>query len=58
VIVGARARKRAQENPGTVGGEQMPLAAMIIGGALAALQFIVYFVYLAAVILYANLHSP
>ncbi len=58
VIIGARARKRARENPGTVGGEQMALAAMIIGGALAGLQFVLTLAYLAIGIVYGVLHSP
>jgi hypothetical protein len=52
IWLGARARRAARENPTTVGGEQMALAAMIVGGVLGSLQllFIIAYVVFIAVI--------
>ena len=58
VVVGARARKRAKENPGTVGGEQMALAAMIVGGAFAGLNTLIVLGYIAMIVAYGVLHTP
>jgi hypothetical protein len=45
IPLGAHARRLARENP-AVGGDQLALAAMIIGGALAGLQLVFWLFYL------------
>lgn len=47
IWLGARARRAARENPDRVGGEQMALAGMIIGGVLGGLQLLLVLAYLA-----------
>jgi hypothetical protein len=55
IFLGARARKLAAENPETVGGDQLALAAMIIGGVLAGLQTLIWLAY-AGMIAYLALN--
>lgn len=50
IWLGARARRAARENPGRVGGEQMALAGMIIGGVLAGLQLLFVIAYLIMIV--------
>lgn len=50
VWLGARARRAARENPGRVGGEQMALAGMIIGGVLGGLQLLLILVYVLMIV--------
>jgi hypothetical protein len=53
--LGARARRAARENPSQVGGEQLALAGMIIGGAMAAIGtlivigYVIFFVFIIGV---------
>jgi len=44
---GARARRAARENPQQVGGEQLALAGMIIGGIFGTLWSLFWLAYLA-----------
>lgn len=53
---GARARRLARENPETVGGDQLGLVAMIVGGILAGLQTIFYLGYAAMIAYFALKH--
>jgi hypothetical protein len=57
IWLGWRARRLCAENPETVGGDQLGLLAMIIGGVLAGLQTLFWLVY-AGVLLYALMHKP
>lgn len=50
VWLGARARRAARENPGRVGGEQMALAGMIIGGVMGGLQLLLALVYVGMIV--------
>ena len=43
--LGARARRAARENPGQVGGEQLALIGMIVGGSMAAIWTILVIIY-------------
>ena len=45
--LGARARRAARENPGRVGGEQLALAGMIIGGIFGVLWSLFWLAYAA-----------
>lgn len=45
IWLGARARRAARENPGRVGGEQLALAGMIIGGIFGVLWLLFWLVY-------------
>ena len=54
---GWRARRLAVENPDTVGGAQLGLIAMILGGILAGLQTLLYLGY-AAMFAYFALAKP
>jgi hypothetical protein len=53
--LGARVRKAARENPGQVGGEQMALIGMIIGGVMAVIYtlgiiaYVIFFVFIIGV---------
>jgi hypothetical protein len=58
VYLGARARSLARENPETVGGEQLALTAMILGGVLAGLQTLFMLGYVALIIVFAVMHRP
>ena len=48
--LGARARRAARENPGQVGGEQLALVGMIVGGAMAAIYTLVIIGYVIFVV--------
>ncbi len=50
IWLGARARRAARENPGRVGGEQMALAGMIIGGVIGVLQLLFVLLYAAMIV--------
>jgi hypothetical protein len=50
VWLGARARRAARENPGQVGGEQLALVGMIVGGAMAAIYTLVIIGYVIFVV--------
>jgi hypothetical protein len=50
VWLGARARRAARENPGQVGGEQLALVGMIVGGAMAAIYTLVIIGYIIFVV--------
>lgn len=52
IWLGARARRAAHENPERVGGEQLALAGMIIGGIFGVLWLLFWLVY-AGIIVYA-----
>jgi hypothetical protein len=57
IWLGWRARQLASENPATVGGGQLGLIAMIIGGILAGLQTLFFLGY-AGIVAYAILKTP
>lgn len=50
IWLGARARQAARENPERVGGEQMALIGMIVGGVLGTLYLLFVIVYIAIVV--------
>jgi hypothetical protein len=58
VWLGWRARILAAETPETVGGGQLGLVAMIVGGALAGLQTLLWLGYAAIFAWLALMHSP
>ena len=47
IWLGARARRAARENPGRVGGDQLALAGMIIGGIFGTLWLLFWLAYAA-----------
>jgi threonine/homoserine/homoserine lactone efflux protein len=56
VVLGARARRLARENPGRVGGEQMALAAMLIGGAFVAMNTLIVLGYVLLFATFGFMH--
>jgi hypothetical protein len=59
--LGARARRAARENPGRVGGEQLALVGMIVGGTMATiytLGLIAYVVFIVFIIGVAATSGP
>jgi hypothetical protein len=54
--LGARARRAARENPNYVGGEQLALAGMIIGGGFVALNVLILFLYAGVVAVALGAH--
>ena len=56
LVIGAKARQRARDNPGTVGGEQMAFAAMLVGGLFVAMNLIVVLGYMAMIVAFAVMH--
>jgi hypothetical protein len=58
VWLGWRARILAAENPETVGGDQLGLIAMIMGGVLAGLQTLFWLGYAALIAWLALMHKP
>ena len=47
IWLGARARQAARDNPDRVGGEQMALIGMIVGGAIGTLSLLFVAAYIA-----------
>jgi hypothetical protein len=50
IWLGARARAAARENPDRVGGEQMALIGMIVGGVLGTLYLLFVIVYVVIIV--------
>ena len=57
LLLGARARRLARENPGKVGGEQMALAAMLIGGLFLATNMIAVLGYVVMFLSFGFMHK-
>jgi hypothetical protein len=57
LLLGARARRLARENPGRVGGEQMAFAAMLIGGLFLAMNTIVVLGYVLMFVIFGVMHK-
>jgi hypothetical protein len=55
--LGARARRAVRENPNYVGGDQLALAGMIVGGIFAALGSLLLLLYLAFFVFAIGLHA-
>ncbi|HVJ15842.1 MAG TPA: hypothetical protein VM686_10375 [Polyangiaceae bacterium] len=58
IFLGLRARQLASQNPETVGGDQLGLIAMIVGGVLAGLQTLLWLGYAAMIAYFALVHKP
>jgi hypothetical protein len=50
IWLGARARQAAKENPDRIGGEQMALIGMIVGGVIGSLTLLLFIAYFAMII--------
>ena len=57
VWLGARARRAVRENPDYVGGDQMALAGMIIGGISAGLGLLMVVLYIGFIAFAVGLHT-
>ena len=55
--LGARARKAARENPSYVGGEQLALAGMIVGGIFAAIGLLIVLLYGVMIVAALGFHA-
>jgi hypothetical protein len=55
--LGARARRAARENPTTVGGEQIALAGMIIGGIFVAIGILLVILYAGMIAVAVGVHA-
>ena len=55
--LGARARRAARVNPSYVGGEQIALAGMIIGGIFAALGVLLLILYAGMIAVAVGIHA-
>ena len=50
IWLGARARQAARDNPDRIGGEQMALIGMIVGGVIGTLYMLFFLAYFAMII--------
>jgi Domain of unknown function (DUF4190) len=55
--LGARARRAVRENPSYVGGDQLALAGMIVGGIFATLGLLVVVLYIAFFVFAVSFHA-
>ena len=52
IVLGVRARRAARENPGQVGGDNLALGGMIVGGIFLAL-WLLYFATIAVMVAFS-----
>lgn len=55
--LGARARRAVRENPNYVGGDQLALAGMIVGGIFATIGILIVAVYMAFFVFAIGFHA-